>query len=289
MHFRRVVLPALLLAGAVAVVQPALAQQNTAPAAPAAPAADKPLATVNGVAISQSMYEQTVRQAIAAGNPDSPQLREMVKSQLIARELFLQEAAKQKLDKDPQVLAAVEEAKKNAMLQRYLQTQVQLKPVTDEDVKAHYDKVKAQMGTREFQLRAIMLNSEQRAKEVRDQAAKGKDFAELARQWSLAPSATRGGDLGWVSFKTPAKEGATQGLPLPLAQAVEKLQKGKSSEPVQVQNGWWIVKLEDVRPTKMPTLEEAKAQIQRMLQTQQVERATGELATRLSKSATIIQ
>jgi parvulin-like peptidyl-prolyl isomerase len=289
MHFRRIFFPALLLAGAVGVNLPVLAQQNAAPATPPAAAADKPLATVNGVPIPQAMYEQTVRQAIAAGNPDSPQLREMVKSQLIARELFVQEAAKQKLDKDPQVVAAVEEAKKNAMLQRYLQTQVQLKPVTDEDVKAHYEKVKAQMGAKEFQLRAIMLNSEQRAKEVRDQLGKGKDFAELARQWSLAPSATRGGDLGWVSFKTPAKEGATQGLPLPLAQAVEKLQKGKVSEPVQVQSAWWIVKLEDVRPTKMPTLDEAKAQIQRLLQSQQVERATGELAAKLSKSATITQ
>jgi peptidyl-prolyl cis-trans isomerase C len=278
---------AILIGAAALLCQTAVAQQTPAGAAPAT--ADKPLATVNGVAIPQKLYEQAVKQAIAQGNPDTPQLREAVKAQLIARELFVQEAAKQKLDKDPQVLAAAEEAKRNAMLQKYLQGQIQVKQVTEEDVKAHYEKAKAALGAKEFQLRAIMLNSEQRAREVRDQAVKGKDFAELARQWSLAPSATRGGELGWVSFKTPAKDGETQGLPLPIAQAVEKLQKGKVTEPVAVQNSWWLVRLEDVRATKAPTFDQAKPNIYRMLQAKELERATGELFARLSKSATIAQ
>jgi peptidyl-prolyl cis-trans isomerase C len=278
---------AILIGAAALLCQTAVAQQTPAGAAPAT--ADKPLATVNGVAIPQKLYEHAVKQAIAQGNPDTPQLREAVKAQLIARELFVQEAAKQKLDKDPQVLAAAEEAKRNAMLQKYLQGQIQVKQVTEEDVKAHYEKAKAALGAKEFQLRAIMLNSEQRAREVRDQAVKGKDFAELARQWSLAPSATRGGELGWVSFKTPAKDGETQGLPLPIAQAVEKLQKGKVTEPVAVQNTWWLVRLEDVRATKAPPFDQAKPNIYRMLQAKELERATGELFARLSKSATIAQ
>jgi peptidyl-prolyl cis-trans isomerase C len=278
---------AILIGAAALLCQTAAAQQTPAGAAPAT--ADKALATVNGVAIPQKLYEHAVKQAIAQGNPDTPQLREAVKAQLIARELFVQEAAKQKLDKDPQVLAAAEEAKRNAMLQKYLQGQIQVKQVTEEDVKAHYEKAKAALGAKEFQLRAIMLNSEQRAREVRDQAVKGKDFAELARQWSLAPSATRGGELGWVSFKTPAKDGETQGLPLPIAQAVEKLQKGKVTEPVAVQNTWWLVRLEDVRATKAPTFDQAKPNIYRMLQAKELERATGELFARLSKSATIAQ
>jgi peptidyl-prolyl cis-trans isomerase C len=278
---------AILIGAAALLCQTAVAQQTPAGAAPAT--ADKPLATVTGVAIPQKLYEHAVKQAIAQGNPDTPQLREAVKAQLIARELFVQEAAKQKLDKDPQVLAAAEEAKRNAMLQKYLQGQIQVKQVTEEDVKAHYEKAKAALGAKEFQLRVIMLNSEQRAREVRDQAVKGKDFAELARQWSLAPSATRGGELGWVSFKTPAKDGETQGLPLPIAQAVEKLQKGKVTEPVAVQNTWWLVRLEDVRATKAPTFDQAKPNIYRMLQAKELERATGELFARLSKSATIAQ
>ena len=82
-------------------------------------AADKPLATVNGVPIKQALFEQALKQAVAQGNPDSPQLREALTSQLIARELFVQDAAKQGLDKDPEVLAVVEETKRSAMVQRY--------------------------------------------------------------------------------------------------------------------------------------------------------------------------
>jgi parvulin-like peptidyl-prolyl isomerase len=264
----------------------AFAQQST-PAPASAP--DKPLATVNGVPITQSTFEQALKQAIAQGNPDSPQLRQALKNQLIARELFLQEAARQGLDKDPEVLAVVEQTKRAAMVQRYLRSQIKPTAVTEQDIKAHYEKVKAGYGPKEFKLRVMMLPNAPRAKEMRDQLAKGKDFAELARQWSLAPSATRGGDVDWVSFKTPAKEGETHGLPLPIAQAVEKLQKGKSTAPIEVQGRWWIVKLDDVRPTKVPSYDQAKAQIQRMLVTRELERVTGELATQLSKSATIVQ
>ena len=182
---------------------------------------------MNGVPIPQASFQQALQRAIQQGNPDSPQLRSVLRNQLIARELFIQEAAKQKLDKDPEVLAAAEEAKRNAMVQRFIRNEIQIKPVTEEQVKAHYDKVKAAMGPKEYKLRVMLLPNEVRAKEIRDQLVKGKDFAELARQWSLAPSALRGGEQDWVSFKSPVKEGETDGLPLPIAQAVEKLQKGK--------------------------------------------------------------
>ena len=262
----------------------AFAQQSTP-----APASDTPLATVNGVPIKHSTFERALKQALAQGNPDSPQLRQALKNQLIARELFVQEAAKQGLDKDPEVLAVMEEAKRSAMVQRYLHGKIKAAPVTDEQIKAHYDKMKAGAGAKEYKLRVMMLPNAPRAKEMRDQLAKGKSFAELARQWSLAPSASRGGELGWISYKTPAKEGETQGLPLPIAQAVEKLQKGKSTEPIEVQGRWWIVKLDDVRPTKVPSYDEAKAQIQRALNARELERATGELAQELGKSAAIVQ
>ena len=132
-----------------------------------------------------------------------------------------------------------------------------------------------------------LLPNAVRAKELRGELAKGKDFAELARQWSLAPSATRGGELQWVSFKSPPQEGQTAGLPLPIAEAVEKLQKGKLSEPIEIQGKWWVVKLDDVRPVKVPPFEQARQDIFNMLSAQEMERATGALVQQLSQGATI--
>jgi parvulin-like peptidyl-prolyl isomerase len=255
--------------------------------AQAQPAADKPIATVNGVPIKPALFQQALQQALAQGRADSPQLREAITSQLIARELFVQAAAKQGLDKDPEVQRIAEEAKRSAMIQRYMRQIVKPNPVTEEQVKAHYEKVKAGLGAREFKLRVMLLPNAVRAKELRGELAKGKDFAELARQWSLAPSATRGGELQWVSFKSPPQEGQTAGLPLSIAEAVEKLQKGKVTEPIEIQGKWWLVKLDDVRPVKVPPFEQARQDIFNMLSAQEMERATGALVQQLSQGATI--
>jgi parvulin-like peptidyl-prolyl isomerase len=253
---------------------------------PAAPA-DKPIATVNGVPIKPALLQQALQQAVAQGRPDSPQLREAIAGQLIARELLVQAAAKQGLDKDPEVLAIAEEAKRGAMIQRYMRRIVKPEPITEGQVKAHYEKVKADLGTKEYKLRVMLLPNDVRAKEVRGELTKGKDFAQLARQWSLAPSATRGGELQWVSFKSPPREGQTSGLPLPIAQAVEKLQKGKVTEPIGIQGKWWLVKLDDVRAVKVPAFDQARQEIYNMLTAQELERATTALVQQLSQGATI--
>jgi parvulin-like peptidyl-prolyl isomerase len=256
-------------------------------AAQAQPAADKPVATVNGVPIKPALFQQLLQQAIAQGRPDTPQLREAITNQLIARELFVQAALKQGLDKDPEVLAIAEEAKRTAMIQRYSRQVVKPSPVTEDQVKAHYEKLKANVGAREFKLRVMQLPNAVRAKDVRAELAKGKDFAELARQWSLAPSAMRGGELQWVSFKSPPQEGQTGALPLPIAEAVDKLEKGKVSEPIEVQGKWWMVKLDDVRPYKVPTFEETRQDIFNYLSAQEMERATSAAVQKLSEGAKI--
>jgi peptidyl-prolyl cis-trans isomerase C len=135
----------------------------------------------------------------------------------------------------------------------------------------------------------MLLPNAVRAKDVRAELAKGKDFAELARQWSLAPSAARGGELSWISFKTPPQEGQTSGLPLPIAVAVDKLQKGKVTEPIEVQGKFWVVKLDDVRPVKVPPFEETRQDIFNYLSAQEMERATTAAVQQLSESAKIVR
>ncbi len=267
--------------------RPATAQPAQPATAQPAAAADKVLVTVNGVPIKQSDFEQALRQVLSQGTQDSPQVRDALSKELIARELFLQEAKKQQLDKDAEILAATEEFKRQQMVQKYLRSQIKLAPVTDEQVKAAYDQEKADAAPKEYKLRAIMVPTDQRAKEVREQLAKGKDFAELARAWSLAPSAANGGDLGWVPLKTEGKGAENQGVPMPIIQAIVKLQKGKYTEPIDVQGRWWIVKLDDVRDTKIASFDQAKPNLQRALQTRELQRAVGELAAKLSKTATI--
>ena len=81
-------LAAMLVAGAIASA-PAFAQKGGA------------VATVNGQAISQNIYNVFIAQQKAQGTPDSPELQNAVKEELIRREILVQEAKKKGLDKSP--------------------------------------------------------------------------------------------------------------------------------------------------------------------------------------------
>ena len=85
------------------------------------PSADAVVARVNGTPISEVAFLRALAQATAAGAADSPELRALVRSQLIARELFLQQARKQKVDDDIKVREAATEARDNATVQIFLQ------------------------------------------------------------------------------------------------------------------------------------------------------------------------
>jgi peptidyl-prolyl cis-trans isomerase C len=106
------------------------------------------------------------------------------------------------------------------------------------------------------------VDSEDKAKDVIAELKKGGNFAELAKTKSSDSSAANGGDLGWF---TPSM------MVPPFAEAVAKMEKGKTSEqPVQTPFGWHVILLEDVRDATPPSMDELKPQITQMLQSKMV-------------------
>jgi|AP12_2_1047962.scaffolds.fasta_scaffold03006_2 peptidyl-prolyl cis-trans isomerase C len=249
----------------------------------------QPVATVNGVPIAQSTYQKALQGALNRGGTDTPELRAAVKSQLIARELFVQEAKKRSLDTDPLVVEAVEEARSNAMVTLFLNQAIKPQPITEADVRAQYEKIKSTLGPEEYKLRIIVSRDKARAEEALAAARLGQPFAALAQQYSVAPSARRGGEIDWVSFKSPAQDGATSGLPLVVAQTVERMKQGDVSDPLPFNNQWLIVRLEEKRPTVVPTFEQARPALHNMLAARALERATSDLVRTLVNGAKITQ
>lgn len=258
----------------------------------AAPADTGPLpagvaARVNGTAITQEQVDQ----AIAAANvPVSPQAREAVKNQLIARELFRQAAEKGHYDTRPNVRAAMEQAKTLAMTQDYLRDAVKPAPVSDADVRAKYDAIVSTLGEFEYKPSAIVVKDADTAQKVLDQIKKGTDFAQLAKQYSQGPTATQGGGLNWVSFKLPLQEGKTQNWPLSLATALTQLPDGAASaSPVQVDGAFWILRVEAKRPTQIPQYDQIKDVLRKQLEQVEVQKATTKIVVDLMKNARIQQ
>ena len=250
---------------------------------------DAPIATVNGMPIAQSTFQRALQGALNRGGADSAALRAAVKSQLIARELFAQEAKKRNLENDPLVIAAAEEARTNAMVTLFLNQAIKPQPITDADVRAQYEKIRATLGPEEYKLRVIVTRDKARAEAALAATRLGQPFAAIAQQYSVAPSARRGGEIDWVSFKSPAREGESSGLPLSVAQAVEQMKQGDVSGLLPFNSQWLVVRLDEKRATVVPTFEQARPALQNMLAARALERATTELVRTLVKDAQITQ
>lgn len=279
-------------AAAATKAQAARAEVKSEAKADAKPAADGPLAAgvvarVNGVPITQAQVDQVL---LAGKAPATPQLRESVKGQLIARELFRQAAEKAHYDARPGVKAAMEQAKTLAMMQEYLRDAVKPAPVPEAEVRAKYDAIIATLGETEMQPAAIVVKDAGIAQTVLDQLKKGGDFAALAKQYSQGPTAAQGGTLNWVSFKVPLQAGNTQNWPQPLAEALIQLPDGGvSAAPVQVGDTFWILRVLAKRPTQVPPYDQIKDTLHKQLDQLATQKATEKVVIDLMKSARIQQ
>ncbi|MBY6003726.1 peptidylprolyl isomerase [Salipiger bermudensis] len=132
----------------------------------------------------------------------------------------------------------------------------------------------------EFNASHILVESEEDAQALVEELEGGADFAELAREKSTGPSGPNGGELGWFGPGMMVE---------PFQVAVETLEVGAVSAPVQTQFGWHVIKLNDTRTKEAPALEEVRGDIETMLQQQAVEKYIDETlasaeVTRMDKS-----
>ncbi|MCB1770762.1 MAG: peptidylprolyl isomerase [Candidatus Competibacteraceae bacterium] len=251
--------------------KPEAAPAQAAPAAvPAAPAAAQPVvftvpdpvAVVNGTPISKATFEQYSQQLRNRAKTDTPEASKALVDQLVMEELLVQEANKEKLGDDPQVKQQLEIVKRSLLASTVVRQMLSENAPSEEAIQKEYETAIAAMKGKEYKAAHILVDSEDKAKEVIAELKKGGDFAELAKTKSSDSSAANGGDLGWF---TPSM------MVPPFAQAVAKMEKGKfSEEPVQTPFGWHVILLEDTRDATPPSLDELKPQIQQMLQSKMV-------------------
>ena len=226
--------------------------------------AAEPIATVNGAAISSARADAMIAEQRAQGAPESAQLRDAVREELIRREVLSQEAAKKGFDKKGDVQAQMEMAKQAILIRAYLQDFVKANPVTDADLKKEYDNIKSRMGDKEYKPRHVLVETEDQAKAIIAKLQSGSKFEDLAKESRDPGSKERGGDLGWSNPGMFVK---------PFSEAMVKLEKGKyTTTPVKSDFGYHVIMLEDVRALQAPAYDEVKPQLQQRLQQQKVEK-----------------
>ncbi|MGE0256825.1 MAG: peptidylprolyl isomerase [Alphaproteobacteria bacterium] len=251
---------ALAAGAAVAQQTPAAPPQQTpagqTPAQPPAAAqpADPVAARVDGFEIHQS----DVAGAFARLPPDVQQLPlpliyPQILQQLVGYRLLTVEGRKAKLQDDPEVKARVARFEDTAIQQRYLEKLID-KSLTDAVLKKRFDEAMAGR-PKEFEVRAshILVETEEAARAVLAELAKGADFAKVARERSIDGSAARGGDLGFFRHEQMTE---------PFSNAAFAMKEGDTTkEAVRSRFGFHVIKVTGRREAAPPTFEDARDEL----------------------------
>jgi peptidyl-prolyl cis-trans isomerase D len=152
--------------------------------------------------------------------------------------------------------------------------------VSDADLRAAYEKNKSRLTVPEKRhARHILITGKDDAsalalaQQVMAQAKSGKDFGELAKQYSQDPgSAQNGGDLNW------SERGA---FVAPFADALFAMSVGEIRGPVKTQFGYHIIRLDEVQAGKGKSFEEARADLEAQLRRDRATDRFGEIQEQL--------
>ena len=216
------------------------------------------LAIVNGKPVPSARVEALKQQVARSGRPVTPEILAQIKEELIAREIFMQEARKRGLEASEDYKAQIELARQSLLIRELFASFQKKNPVTDAEIKAEYDKFVAANGGKEYRARHILVEKEDEAKSLIADIKKGSKFEDLAKKASKDPgSGANGGDLDWASAASYVPE---------FSNAMVKLEKGQMTDtPVKSQFGFHIIRVDEVRDAELPKLEEVKPQITQQL------------------------
>lgn len=229
----------------------------------ALPVAAQNVAVVNGKPVSKARVDMLAAQLAKAGRPVPPEMQAQLKDEVIAREIFMQEAQKRGLDANDDFKSQMELARQTILIRELFADYQKNNPVTDAEIKAEYDKFAAQNGGKEYKARHILVEKEDEAKAVLANLKKGQKFEDIAKKQSKDPgSGANGGDLDWAGANSYVPE---------FSAAMVKLNKGQTTaEPVKTQFGWHVIRVDDVREAQLPKFDEVKPQIAQQLQQQKL-------------------
>jgi peptidyl-prolyl cis-trans isomerase C len=228
----------------------ALTVALAAPALAADPTAETVVADVNGTPV-------TLGQMIAMRASLPPQYQSLpddvlfkgILDQLVQQTLLAQSVEKNLSKRDQITL----ENERRGQISAIALQQVVTAAVTDAALQAAYDaKYKDFQPGTEYHAAHILVDSEEKAKEIKAQIEGGVDFADAAKTHGTDGTAANGGDLGWFGPGMMVK---------PFEDAVVAMKAGDLVGPVKTDFGWHLIKLIDTRPSKAPALDEVRDEL----------------------------
>ena len=212
------------------------------------------IAIVNGKAVPKARMDSLSLQFQSTGRPITPEVQEQMRQHLIALEVFTQEADKLGLSSSDEFKAQMELARQTVLANQLIKEFEKKNAITDDLLKAEYDKFAAANGGKEIKARHILVDKEADATAIIASLKKGGKFEEIAKKRSKdTGSGAKGGDLDWANPSSYVPE---------FSAALLALKKGQlTDKAVKTQFGFHIIRVDDVRDIKLPAFDEVKPQI----------------------------
>ncbi|QXE89867.1 peptidyl-prolyl cis-trans isomerase [Geomonas subterranea] len=240
------------------------------------------LAEVNGANITDNDFykEQAALPPQLKPMTETPEGKKEMIDTMVVRELIMQQAAKDGIDKSPEVAAKLEDLKKRVIVEAFLKKKIEESgKVSDAEMQEYYNKNKDKFKS-DAQIRAshILVKSEAEAKDVEKQLKGGASFEELAKKHSIDGAAPKGGDLGWFGKNSMIPE---------FEKVAFGLKEGETSGIVKTQFGYHIIKKTGARPAGPRSLDEVKDEIKAALQPAKQQEVFKKLKEDLKKQAKV--
>ena len=218
------------------------------------------LATVDGTSITLG-HVIALRERLPAQYQSLPDdvLFDGIVEQLIQQTVLMNAV---KADLDNQAAFGLENEKR-AFLASEMLERITRREITDEALQEAYaERYDSAIPDQEYNASHILVETEEAAREIVRLLEDGADFATLARERSTGPSGPSGGELGWFGQGQMVE---------PFEKAVMAMAVGEISAPVQTRFGWHVIRLNDMRNKKIPTLDEVRGQLAEELRQAAVE------------------
>ncbi len=244
----------------------------------------KVIAKVNNIPITIEDMEEEINAFNASVPIDRPELKittreqklNYLKNEMVRRTLLYQDAMDRGLDRSPEVLEALDKTKMQLLVLELIKNETEKIDVSSKEIEDYYNNFKDQLKEpEERQIREIVVDREQDAKEILIQLLQGADFATIAKEKSKASTSRQGGDLGFISKGNKFAQFDEIAFS-------DTLDVGRSSNIFKGPDGYYIIKLEAKKGGKQKTLSELWEDIKRGLiflkQQQQIEDLIGKLS-----------
>jgi len=236
-------------------------------------AADKVIVTVDGKSITEAdmkLAEGEIGAELANLPPEVK--RRALAEYLIDNQLFASAAEAAKLGDTPEFQSRLAYLRQRALREQFFDKTLKGSVSEDEAKKIYNARVAELKPETEFAARHILVDSEQKAKDLRAKIVAGADFQQVAKENSSdTGSKEQGGFLGYFGMGQMVPE---------FEAAVAKMQKGEVSEPVKTNFGWHLIKLEDRRNKQPPTFDQVKETIMNSLAVRKAQEKSAELRSK---------